>query len=283
MPPQPPLILVDNVYDRIRQYPSGVLSGAAAVVGREVNYVADYRRERTYFQAAAAAEFNGVVADIGAGNTRAVDGIFIDRGHNLWGKTIQIVSRASDALFGTGGDDTIELTVPASTVIGGDPSSGTMAVTEEGALYAIFTAKPAHRFFKTQVVSSWAPIITGLILGKRVQLARFTKRIDEDAGGRTERSQESDAGYKAVDRVYDWRTLTLDIGLIGASEYDATMRQLRALLFSMNQPAVVAMDYGTYPERAWMYQFDGRSWSMGKERVYRSGSIPMRELYPVIR
>jgi hypothetical protein len=53
--PQPPLILVDNFFDRINLYPTALLTWSTAIVGREGNYVADYRRERTYFQAAAAA------------------------------------------------------------------------------------------------------------------------------------------------------------------------------------------------------------------------------------
>jgi hypothetical protein len=40
------------------------------------------------------------------------------------------------------------------------------------------------------------------------------------------------------------------------------------------------MDYGTHPERAWMYTYDGTSWGMPKSRVYRSGRLVGREHMP---
>lgn len=278
----PPLILVDNIFDRINLFPGAVLASTiTAAQGRDVAYLADYRRERSFFQAASAAPNIGVTSDIGAGNTRAIDAIWLDRGHNLWGLTIDITS-ASDAGFTTGVTITT-LTVPAATVVGGDPTSATMCVTEEGALYSLFTAHPARRYFRARVVSSSQPIITGIILGARVQLLIYSSQLDEDAGGRVEKSQESDAGYLATDRVFAYRTIELQLSLVGATEYDATIRSLRRTLFEKNQPAVVVMNYGQRPERGWLYQYSGRSWSAATSRVYRSVTIPMREVGPAIR
>jgi hypothetical protein len=74
--------------------------------------------------------------------------------------------------------------------------------------------------------------------------------------------------------------VTLGLESIGATVYDAQMRTLRSRLFDVNQPFVCAMDYGTHPERAWMYTYDGTAWGMPKSRVYRSGRIVGREHMP---
>jgi hypothetical protein len=47
MPPQTPLLLVDNVFDTVNQYPTGHRDGERANAGHEGFRVADYRRERT--------------------------------------------------------------------------------------------------------------------------------------------------------------------------------------------------------------------------------------------
>jgi hypothetical protein len=38
------------------------------------------------------------------------------------------------------------------------------------------------------------------------------------------------------------------------------------------------MDWGTRPERGWMYQYDGKTWGFPKSRVYRAGVIQGREV-----
>jgi hypothetical protein len=91
MASQTPLILADNVFDRINLYVTALLSSTAPALGRDVQYVADYRRERTYWQAISAAVGNGVNVDFGVGQVGpAVDACWIDRGHNLWGKQVFI-------------------------------------------------------------------------------------------------------------------------------------------------------------------------------------------------
>lgn len=280
MPPKAPLILVDNVYDVVNQYLTGVLSSSGEAANRSVRYIADYRRERDYWQAPTTAINHYVRVDLGAGNTRAVDFVWIDRGHNLWGQQVNI--EASDDNFATTPNFVDVPFVPASGTIGGDPTTG-WCVTEEGAIYRLFTAFPARRYHQIRVVTAAAPILTGVMVGARTQLAGFSRKRDEDASGRTERSQESDAGYVSTDRVYDHRTCTLDLKLIGATEYDAKIRALRNLVFSRNQPFVHAIDHGTNPNRTWLFQYTGRSWSFPMERIHRSGSITARELYPLIR
>jgi hypothetical protein len=277
--PQAPLLLADNVFDRINLYANAVLGSSATIIGREVQYAADCRRERSYCQFSVSQANNFISSDLGAGVTKTVDSIWIDRGHNLWGKTIQVVGDD-----GAGGSVSTAATivVPASGTVGGDPTTG-FSVTEEGAVYALFATSAARRRWIIYVVDNWQPVITGVILGSRAQLLNFSSKRDEDAGGRIERTVESDAGYLAVDRVYSWRTCDLALDLIGATEYDSTIRTLRQQLFERNQPTVIIMNYGDKPERGWLFQYQGKSWGSPMTRVHRKWSGTFREVYAVVR
>jgi hypothetical protein len=281
--PQPPFILADNVYDRINLYPVATLSSLITPIpGREISYMADYRRERTAFQAAAASQFNEVRVDLGIGNSAAVDTCWIDRGHNLWGKTVNIQT-SNDPTWVTAIDTRANgFVVPAQGTVGGDPTTG-WCVTEEGAIYTLFAITSAQRYLRIFISEVVAAIYTGVILGKRIQLLNYSSVRDEDAGGRTERTTESDAGYQAVERVYAYRTLQLSLDLIGAAEYDASIRSLRSTLFERNQPAFIVMNYGDKPERGWLMQYQGKSWSSPMTRVHRKWSGTFREVGAVIR
>jgi hypothetical protein len=275
MPPTTPLLLVDNVFDTVTLYPTGTVSTSSERAGHEGHRVASYRRERQSWQPSTVAAGHSVQVDLGAATARAVDFLFLDRGHNLWGKTLLVkYSTTGAAPFTT----YQTLTVPAAGTLGGDPASSTMAVTEEGACYAIFTASVARRAWQVLVVESMQPVVTGLLLGLRNQLLGYSNVFDEDAGERTEDSSTSRAGYRGTDKPYSWRTLDLGLAYIGATEYDSAIRTLRTWLFDRNQPAVILMDYGTRPERGWMYQLDGKAWGLPKTRVYRSGRLRFREV-----
>lgn len=274
MPPQTPLLLVDNVFDSVIQYPTAIISGSSERAGHEGHRVADYRRERTSYQPVLAAANRYVYADLGAGVTRAPDSLYIDRGHNLWGKTIQV---AGDD--GVGGSPvSINRTVPAAGTLGGDPTGASCCVTEEGALYCLFGALGARQRWFVYVIDNMLPVITGLILGVRTQLVSYSRVFDEDAGERTEDFATSKMGVRGYDTTYGVRTLKLDLTYIGPQEYDTTTRMLREKLWRGNSPFVCVMDWGTRPERGWMYQYDGKGWGFPKSRVYRAGAIQAREV-----
>ena len=276
MAPQPPLIMLDNVYDTVRLYPGAIVSADDYRTGREPFRVASYRRERSYWSPTTAAANHWIRADAGVGNTRAVDYLFIDRGSNLFGATLQLQSAPDGATWTTART----FILPAAGTIGGDPTTTTGTVTEEGAWWAIFTATAAARYWRILVVDNITPVVTGILLGRRLQLLGFTAGFDEDGSERTEESQQSTAGYKAAGQTYAWRVLEISLDLIGAAEYDASIRALRVNAFTFNQPCVIAMEYGTRPERAWMYQYDGKSWQMPKKRTYRSARHRFREVGP---
>jgi hypothetical protein len=274
--PNPPLLLVDNVFDAINLYPGAVVDATSEADGHEAFRVGDYRRDRTWWQA---------VNDGGGVDHRvrvhlpfdvSVDSVFFDRGHNLAGKTVYL----EGSLDGASWPLSIALNVPSA--VGGSTTVPNMCQTEEGAAWALSGTTAFRPWWSIRIpyTASFVPIVTGLIVGTRTQLLNYSNTFDEDAGSRTQPTTQSTAGYRANDRTYSWRTVTLGLELIGATEYDGTIRTARSRLFDLNQPWVCAMDYGTHPERAWMYALDATTWTMAKSRVYRSGRIVGREHMP---
>lgn len=274
MPPQPPTLLVANVFDRVNLNTAATLSASSEATGHEVRYAADYRRERTWWQTATTAANHYVRSDLGAGNTAAVDCCFLDRGHNLYGMTVAV----------QGGDDgvtwvttPISRAVPAAGTVGGDPAT-TWAVTEEGALYAFSALSSARRYWRVIVTDSHQPVLTGVIVGARTQLLGFSTVWDTDAGTRVQRSETSDSGWRATGRTTSYRRVEIGLQSVGSAEYDGTMRYLRRTLFERDQPWVHIQDYGTYPERAWMFQVEGAGWDLPKSRATHAGRIAGREV-----
>jgi hypothetical protein len=280
--PQPPLLLYDNVFNRIRQYPGAVLAASSSAAGTDVRYLTRFARGKQYWQAAAAAANNYVQSDLGAGTTRAVDALFIDRGHNLWGKTVQVY--ADD---GAGGSIlTTNLTVPATATLdrwgrytnAGDPTTAVMCVTEEGALYSLFAAFAARRRFRIAVVESWQPILFGVILGGRTQLPNFSAKLDEDAGTITgERSEVSDAGRVATSTPYQHRELELVYKRLGVTTYDTQARDLREAVWARRAPTFIAPNYGRSSARAWLYRCSTPRWTAATEGVARPLTLQFTE------
>lgn len=275
--PKTPLLAADNVFETIYQYPTAALTASSEAVGREPRRVADGRRDRTWWEAATDGGGNDhwLKADLGVGASGAVNYLFIDRGHNLWGQSLSVSRGDVDGSW----TETRALTVPAAGTVGGNPESTTMAVTEEGALYAFWTPAAATRYHVLFIldVAAFIPKVTGAMLGTRVQLLGYSATFDDDAGSRKMASGESDAGYLATGRIYHWRTLELDLKLIGAAEYDGAIRGLRRLLFEQGAPVLAVMDYETRPERAGLFAYDGRDWGFPTRKVHREGRIRLRE------
>lgn len=285
MPSQPPLIMVDNVCDRINLYTLGtIVSRTTPLVGREQNFLADYRRERTYYQTLVGAVTPGIQVDSGAGVAVAVDSVWIDRGHNLWGRTVNCEGGTDGATWFN--PTLFSYVVPAFGTVGGDPTTG-WCVTEEGALYTLPTNAVARQWWRLYDPGTTQWLLTGVIMGRRVQLsspAGYSSVLDEDAGERTERSEGSLVpGYEGADRTYAARKVELRLAYIGATEYDAAIRGLRRTLYEVGQPAVVCMNYGTKPERAWLYKYRGKDWSSPTKGATRSVNITLFECGPLIR
>jgi hypothetical protein len=273
-----PLLLIENVFDTVSLFPTATLTTSSDIAGHEGFRVADYRRERTWWQPTTdgpTATGNYVLVDLGAGKSATPDYLWIDRGHNLAGKTVRVQGSPDNITYDAG----ISRVVPAVGTVGGDPTS-VLSITEEAAAYTFFAAQTARRYWRFSIdyVASFIAIVPGIMVGKRTQLLGYSRVFDEDAGERTEFTDTSRAGYRGTDRTYAWRRAMLDLGEIGSTEYDATIRTLRRQLFELNQPAFLCLQYDTKPERGWLFQYDGGTWGFPKNRTLRAGQIPLREV-----
>jgi hypothetical protein len=280
--PQTPLLLLDNVFDTAGVNPGAVIDALSEAAGHESFRVADYRRERSWWQPATDGGGSDTFVRVGLTAAHSIDSIVLDRGHNLAGKTIYLEGSTDNAAWPV----SQALNVPALNTVGGTPAAPAMCATEEGAAWTIMPATLGPRLWwrlRIPYAAGFVPVVTGIIAGLKTQLLGYSSTFDEDAGGRTQTTQQSTAGYLASDTTYSWRTAQLGLGAIGATEYDSTIRTLRAQLFERNQPTMLWMDYGTYPERGWLYTYDGAAWGMPKTRVLRAGPIALRELYPRLR
>lgn len=280
MAPQTPLILCENFFDVVTFATSGSLTASSQITSREVYRIADARRDRSWWQAATSAANHGIAIDLGAGVSIAADYVWIDRGHNLWGHNVTLQAGTDGVTFPT---NIFSRAVPVLGTLGGDPTT-TWCVTEEGALYTLFAGAPAKRGWNLVFPDTMQPIVPGAMLGRRAQLVLFSRVKDEDGMNRTEIQETSRAGYLGTDRRYPWRTITIDLGKIGAADYDAQIRTLRTQLFELDAPWFCVMDYGTKPERGWLYRWDGTRYSapLGT-KTYRQNTITGREIGPLVR
>lgn len=279
-----PLFLFDNVFDSVMMFPTATISASATQAGTDVLNLASYRRERDYWTAGTTAPNHWVMSQIAT--AKSPNFIWVDRGHNLWGKVI-IVETSSNGTFTQPAGRFITLTVPAlnadgTYTPGGDPTTNVMAVTEEGTLYSVFTPLTAGTYIRVWISSALNPILTGVMVGVALALDIFANKFDEDASTMKVNTRESDAGWLAADKAYTYQTLEVALAIIGDATYDNQIRQLKFWLYQKRQPVVIVMNYGTYPSRAWLYQITTTAYSFGKSRVFRSGSLTFRECGPRI-
>ena len=280
--PQPPVFLYDNLFNRIRQYPTATLTSSGAAPGTDVRYLTRFCRGKQFWQGSYVGIQQFVSTDLGAGGTHAVDSLWIDRGHNLWGTTIRV---SGDD--GSGGSLwLVDLTVPAAPVIdrwgryttAGDPTTTVMCVTEEGALYSLFALQAARRQHKVTVLDNVQPVIPGVILGARLQLPNFSASMDEDAGVITgERSETSDTGRVATSAAYQHRELAVVYKRLGVTTYDVQARELREAVWARRAPVMILPNYGRYPAKGWLYRCTSPRWSAATEGLSRPLSLQFSE------
>jgi hypothetical protein len=251
MATQTPLILLDNLFDAVVQYPAATVSADTEAAGREAFHVADYRRDRTWWSPTAAAAGHYVQVDLGSVITASPDYLYLDRGHNLWGKTIEIRNSAVGTQpFGT---TSISRGIPAldasgNFVPGGDPSTG-VCVTEEGACYLFFAGGAVKRYWQLYIVDNMLPIVPGVQMGVRSQLFGYSDVYDDDEATRKVRSEESDAGYLATGRATPTgrRSSTSRSSAIPITT--GSCGRSSQLIFQRDAPWVLCLNWGLYPAR----------------------------------
>lgn len=276
----PPLAMCDSVLDYVQLYPLAVVTASSSVAGFGVARLIDGRRHTSWLQfldAGADPLGNWVRSDLGANGERPVNYLWIDRGHNLWGKTVIVEGGNDGAAFPA----SRSFVVPPLGSLGGDPSQG-FCVTIEGALYTLFSDMAPRRYWRIRLpyVAAFIAVIPGLMLGMRDQIWTYSSIYDDDARDRKVVAVESDAGWMAQWTSEPWRVWDVDLRTIGQQEYDATIVQLAERIFDKNQPAAAVLNWMRAPEKCWLFQLQGTSWRAPMQRVHRSMRLQLRELNP---
>jgi hypothetical protein len=170
--PQTPLLLVDNLFDAVGCYPGATLDASSEVIGREAFRAVDYERDRSQWEPASDGGGSDLWIRVHLTVTRAVDYAFLDRGHNLAGKTIYLEGSDDGASWPT----SVALTVPSA--IGGTPASPAMTGTEEGAAWTIVPATTARAWwrFRFPYASGFVPHVTGFPKSRVHRDGRITGR-----------------------------------------------------------------------------------------------------------
>jgi hypothetical protein len=273
MAPQTPLLLVDNVFDTVQQYPTGTSRPTSERTGHEAWRVATTGASGAPGRPRRRGRANhSVQVDLGAGVTRAVDSLFIDRGHNLWGKTSRsatptTASRRSrrSARDGAGGGHARR-------------RSDVHDVLRDrgGRLWASSPRAAPRALARLYVVESMAPVVPGSSSGcarscsaSRARSTRTPASAPRSSrrAGRLSRLRHDVLVAHARARARLHRR----------DRVRRAIRALRELLFKRTSPWVVLHGLRHAPERAWMYQYDGTTWGCRRSAsTARGGSAAVK-------
>lgn len=169
-----PLILSDNLFDSTVLHPTHVVSNryGGEVAGSEYFRATDNLRDVTHFAPSLTNQNNGIQVDTGAA-TFIPDTFILDRGHNLAGKSVEIVAGTDDT-FGTG--QSITCTIPSTP--GGLPADANGCLTPDGVWWknlsgSITSAWRWFAFISNAMGASLSPIIPGTYLGTAYRFAEY--------------------------------------------------------------------------------------------------------------
>lgn len=157
------VVLSENVLNT-RIFPSHVLTANEEAAGREVSRVSSGRRQRALNHWTPSTTNAAAYVQAAFNRVRLVDCVFLDRGHNLGGKTVRI--RASSDGFGTYTEQSA--TVPSQVQPFSRLSDVNGVRTEEGAWGWRFNSLSglAVRFYVDAMGSGLRPEIVGLYIGQ---------------------------------------------------------------------------------------------------------------------
>lgn len=161
-----PLLLSDNLFNQ-RIYPANVITAVEETPGHEILNVGDGRRSQfDYWTPVTTNVVQRVTVDaITAVSTSCCA---LDRGHNLFGKTVTI-DGADDVAFTTNVITPFSAALPSSITAGASIDGANGALTEEGAWLKRYAVTAARRFWRLSVSAMGTglkPVVVGLWLGR---------------------------------------------------------------------------------------------------------------------
>lgn len=210
-----PLLLVENLFSTV-QFPNHTVAANETASGREAFRVADGRRSSLDYWSPTTANAEAWIK-VTMDRVRAFNCIFLDRGHNLAGKTV-----ALDSSF----DDFTTYASPFSGVLPSAAAPGAITDslgvrTEEGAWGYRLSAVRAAKYLRLRVPAMGAglvPKVVGLWVGLALELPGLTLPVSHGAHELVGPIAKSDIGWMARGRSVQQRAGVL--GVKWTSQFD---------------------------------------------------------------
>ncbi|GIW89937.1 MAG: hypothetical protein KatS3mg109_1222 [Pirellulaceae bacterium] len=282
--PKPPIMLVENLFDR-GLYPTHLVTASAEASGFPVYRISDARRDETRWKATTANQEATITLD--CGRVRAASAIFMDRGHNLAGKRWLLEISADN--FATTVQTVLDVN-PHPANAGGLLTDLLGAVVLDGSWGKILDGTYLSRYWRIRIpaASGFIPEITGLYLGKHFQLQRSVPMPYSEYGSeRFFTELVSVAGRVGRSRTYRRRGGQLVIRAASDAEYYETLRLwLEDVYRDRSQPSWLVLDADfpaettvnvLCPEDNWTFELDRSQWP------YPVATVPWMENTPEVR
>lgn len=253
-----PIVLTDNFWDDVVVHNDHLVSHTGtAVEGSEVSNLADNLRDLTRFTVAETNTAINITVD--CLTAKPVDGVILDRGHNLKGKTVEI--RGSTDNFAASDVLIASCVVPAA--VGGLSGDANGCLTAEEVWWKTFTEASYryHRFRIAAMGASLSPIITGLYLGK---MHRFPEYLDSPG------AYDYRTKHMVLKNAMSERGVRVKRRLINFGEIDIRIHSMEEADFLLFQPHVNRLLRTNHP---WWFCLDDSVYSGGTElmRLFQLG------------
>jgi hypothetical protein len=235
-----PAILVENILSGM-QFPLHVLSATEQGAGFEVYHLANARRSLVD-------RWQGVTPNllqnirVACDRLRYVNGLALDRGHNLAGKTCTLLGSNDGwvTAFTLWTGTIPSVAVPASLL---DNAPG--AVTEEGAFVARFPGQAFMAYeFQVAAVAAFVPQIVGLWVGLWYQPEFFMPPWGEDQAEIIATETQSPYGWTGSTLPVSRRTGELVMRLRDWASYDLARYHLAGHFLACRRAAWIVLDDG---------------------------------------
>ncbi len=272
-----PLCLVENLLDRIVQFPLHVVEvDETEADGHEIDLVADGRRSPFDFYTATTANHLRTVK-ITCDTARAVNTMFLDRGHNLGGVAGFKLDWSTD---GTSWTNVWNITIP--TTVGTDLTATNGCTTSEGAWGKVWTPAAAtvyHRITFPALGAGIKPVVVGLWLGTAYEPTYFFNPWAEDRSSLLVQEDVSTRGWKGRGPAVDARVGDFGIQADTDALYTTARYHLKTL-YGAGHPMWICFDRSQADRSFLAVRPAGGVYDFPKLGVSRTARIPYEEWEP---
>ena len=220
-----PAFLVDNFFI-ITQYASHVVTAEEEPAGFEAFRAADGRRSSLDYATATTANSDWWLK-VDCGVARSATCVALDRGHNLFGKTVRVQWSTDD--FAVSVNDLVNGVLPTAVGVDASLDAALGVHTEEDAWLKRFASQSARywRIFVPAMGAGLKPQVVGLWVGLTYEPGFVNFPVQEDQDELVVAQTESEAGWLGRGFATPRRTGTIHLKLTTTAAYDTARTHLQ--------------------------------------------------------